>query len=139
MVYSAGVRIFRSPDIWMDRNRRYKVIVDGSAVGELWPKENGLFDFPPGEHRIHVKIDFMRSNEMTVSAESGEVLELSCTGRGSLPALFRTIFRRSSYLDLHRITPEERKAVAAIAEGRVPPIPRNLNSHPNSADSSNPP
>ena len=59
-----GVKIFRSPDIWMDRNRVYKVIIDSKAVGELWPRENGFFDLPPGEHRVQVKIDFMRSQEI---------------------------------------------------------------------------
>lgn len=135
MVNSAGVRIFRSPDIWMDRNRLYKVVVDGKTVGELWPKENGFFNLAPGEHRLFVKIDFMRSKELSIAFEPGETVELACRGGGSALALFRTIFRRSAYLDLHEITPEERETLAVIAKQRTPPAPRNLKISPDSSDS----
>jgi hypothetical protein len=110
----------------MDRNRVYKVLIDGSKVGELWPGKTGAFDISAGEHRIRVKIDFMGSKELTISPSAGEVIELSCNGHGSALALFNTIFRWNSYLDLRVMTVEESNERSGIAKRQEPPPPRNI-------------
>jgi hypothetical protein len=74
----------------MDRNRLYKVVIDQHEKGELWPGQRSSFDVQPGEHRVQVKIDFMRSNELAVTVQPGDAVELSCAGRGSAIALFNT-------------------------------------------------
>ncbi len=124
MPHSSSIRLYRAADIWMDRNRLYKVVIDGSIACELWPNQNIRIDVPPGQHNVRVKIDVMGSNEMAVQLEAGEVVELACRGNGSLLALFNTLFRRNSYLDLHFITPEE---TTNLQQSLVePPAPRDL-------------
>lgn len=121
---SQTIAVYRSPDIGMDRNRLYKVVIDEHEKGELWPGQRSSFDVPLGEHRVHLKIDYMRSNEVAVTVQPDEAIELTCTGRGSAIALFNTIFRRKAYLDLHVMTQEER-AAWEVARPKAPK-PRNL-------------
>jgi len=111
----------------MDRNRLYKVLIDGDEAGTAWPGQRLSFDVPSGEHRVAVKVDFMRSNELAVGAQAGEVVELACCGRGSAIALFNTIFRRNAYLDLHVMTAPERAASVSARPGTHKP--RNLGEH----------
>ena len=82
MPRSAAIRVYRAPDIWMDRNRLYKVIVDGAIVGEVWPGKSERISVEPGPHKVRVKVDFMKSNEMDVSAIDGQTVELACRGYG---------------------------------------------------------
>lgn len=126
MPQSARIRVFRAADIWMDRNRVYKVIIDDLVVGELWPAQSGSFDISAGQHRVRVKIDFMGSRELVVSANAGEVVELTCKGHGSAAAMFNTFFRRNSYVDLHVTSPEESQELSRIAKEKAPPPPRNI-------------
>ncbi len=110
----------------MDRNRVYKVVIDGSAVGELWPSQSEWFDVSSGEHLVRVRIDFMSSNELHVAPVEGEVLELACRGRSSPIAMFSTIFKRNSYLDLHVMTSKESEQFKNLGKGKEPPVPKNL-------------
>ena len=121
---SPTIAIYSSPDIGIDRNRVYKVVIDDHEVGEIWPGQRLSFDVPSGERRVLLKIDFMRSNELAVAPQAGDVIELTSTGKGSAIAFFNTIFRRKAYLDLHVMTSSERTAWEA-AQPR-PPTPRNL-------------
>jgi hypothetical protein len=100
MPKTSNISIFRSNDVWMDRNRVYKVLIDGEVSGELWPDKSETFRVRPGEHRVQVRIDFMKSNEFSTSIEDGQSLELQCSGKGSAMALFNTLFRRNAYLTL---------------------------------------
>jgi hypothetical protein len=123
---SPTIAVYRSPDIRVDRNRLYKVVIDGQEVGELWPGKRLSFNVPSGERRVLVKIDFMRSNELALAPQPGDVVDLTCTGTGSAIAFFNTIFRRKAYLDLHVMTQGER-AAWETAQPQVPK-PRNLGS-----------
>lgn len=107
----------------MDRNRLYKVTIDGRDEGEFWPNQRLSFDVGAGEHRVVVKIDFMRSNELVVPVQAGDVVDLTCSGRGSALALWNTFFRRKAYLDLHLMTPSEH----AAWEAALPPVPKPRN------------
>ena len=84
----------------MDRSRVYKVQIDGQVQDELWPNQTKTFWVAPGPHKVQVKIDFLKSNELSVTVEGGETVELLCKGHGSAMALFNTLFRRNAYLDL---------------------------------------
>jgi hypothetical protein len=97
---TSTIAVFRSNDIWMDRNRVYKVWIDGQTTGELWPNQRGTYLVTPGEHRVQVRINFMKSNEMPVLLVDGQTVELKCSGKGSARALLHTFFRRNAYLSL---------------------------------------
>jgi hypothetical protein len=111
----------------MDRNRVYKVVLDGTVAGELWPGKSERFSVEPGAHKVRVKIDFMKSNEMDISAVDGQTVELACRGHSSLLAMFNTVFNRNRYLNLDHMTTEEREQAARVVEGANRPLPRNLN------------
>lgn len=100
MKISATVKLKRFPDVWMDRNRLYRVLIDDTQVGELWPLETGSFFVSPGVHRVRVKIDFLRSNELVVDVGVGETVSVACRGQGSAMAVFNTFFRWNSYLTI---------------------------------------
>ena len=123
---SPTIAVYCSPDIRVDRNRLYKVVIDDHDAGDLWPGQRLSFDVPSGERRVLIKIDFMRSNELALAPQPGDVIDLTCTGRGSPIAFFTTIFRRRAYIDLHVMTPSERAAWEAAQPS--PPEPRNLRS-----------
>jgi len=123
VIVSPTIAVYRSPDIRVDRNRLYKVVIDDQEVGELLPGQRMSFDVASGERRVLVKIDFMRSNELALTPQPGDVVDLTCTGKGSPIAFFNTIFRRKAYLDLHVMTPSERAAWEAARPS--PPKPRN--------------
>src|SRR5258708_20724574 len=112
----------------MDRNRLYKVVIDDQEAGELWSGHRLSFDVPSGVRRILVKIDFMRSNELAPAPQPGDVIDLTCRGKGSPIAFFNTIFRRKAYLDLHVMTQRDRP-VSEAAKPHVPK-PRNLEGAP---------
>jgi hypothetical protein len=123
---SPTLTVYRSPDIWMDRNRLYRAVIDDQQVGELWPGQRLSFNVASGDRRVLVKMDFMRSNELVLAPQSGDVIDLTCTGRGSLVAFFNTLFRRRAYLDLRVMSSSERATWEAAQP--VPPKPRNLGS-----------
>lgn len=108
----------------MDRHRVYKVVIDGRQAGEMWPGQRLTLHVPSGARRIFVEIDVMRSNELVVSPQPGDVIDLTCRGFGSLLALFNTVFRRKAYLDLRVMTPAERAAGEAASS--PVPKPRNI-------------
>jgi hypothetical protein len=124
VIVSPTITVYRSPDIWVDRNRLYKVIIDDQEMGELWPGQRLSLDVPSGGRRIVVKIDLMRSNELALAVGPGDVIDLTCSGRGSPMAFFNSVFRRKVYLDLHVMTHAERTA-AEMAQPQAP-TPRNL-------------
>lgn len=104
MPNSSSIVVRRGNDIWMDRNRRYKVLIDGQVVGKLRKNQSESYGVTSGEHQVRVKIDFVKSNSLTVSVPVGQTLNLNCRGHGSLVALFNTLFRWNKYLDLEQVS-----------------------------------
>jgi hypothetical protein len=97
---SSTITVRRGNDIWMDRNRRYKVTIDDQVMGQLRKNQSESFEVACGEHRVRIRIDFLKSNELTISVQEGQTLDVYCRGHGSLVALFNTLFRWNKYLDL---------------------------------------
>ena len=118
--------VYRPSDIWFDRNRLYKVLIDDREVGGVWGAQSVAFDVPPGEHTVRIKIDFMGSNTVAVELQQLETAELACRGGGPFRALYTTVFFRNRYLDLHPMTEDERRDLERLREQRKPPVPRNL-------------
>ena len=100
MPKASSITVYRSDDVWMDRNRVYKIILDDRVVGELGPNQHESFRVEPGPHCVQVRIDFMSSNEQTISTVEGQTVELDCKGQGSGVALIKTVFRPRAYLKL---------------------------------------
>jgi hypothetical protein len=82
---SATIAVSRSANKWKDRLRGYRVVVDGETVAQV--KRGQRVDLPvkPGEHLVHLEVDWCRSPEVRVNAVAGEVVELFCGPSGALP------------------------------------------------------
>lgn len=101
---TSAITVRRGNDIWMDRNRQYKVLIDGQMVGNLWKNQSESYGVTSGEHQVRIKIDFLKSNALTVSIPVGQTVNLYCRGHGSLVALFNTLVRWNKYLDLDLVS-----------------------------------
>ncbi len=61
-----------------DVMRKYKVFVDGKMINTISSKELIEFELTPGEHDIHLKIDWCYSNVITVNVKENEDIQLIC-------------------------------------------------------------
>jgi hypothetical protein len=61
---------------WADRNRRYRLLIDGKEVARLKPEESFRTELGPGQHECEARLDFTRSPKVTVSGDSTTHLEL---------------------------------------------------------------
>jgi len=95
---------------YADRLRRYKVIVDGTSIGEVGNGETRRFSVSPGLHRVSLKIDWCGSKAVSFNLDEGEGLTLQARSslRGSrlLGALWYVLFAPNSYILLER-TPNQ--------------------------------
>jgi hypothetical protein len=79
----AIIRLTRKPTRWRDRGRRYVVLIDGEVVGKIKQGATADFAVEPGGHSLRLKIDWMGSDEITVRADEGQVVALTCAPSGS--------------------------------------------------------
>jgi hypothetical protein len=61
--------------------RTYKVVIDGTAVGDIRRGETKTFEVPPGRHEIHLEIDWAKSRNLELSLSAGDVASLTCSAR----------------------------------------------------------
>jgi hypothetical protein len=97
----ATLRITRGK-YYTDSLRAYKIIIDGETAGRI--KRNEVIEVPitPGLHKVVLKIDWCRSNELEVKIEERQSLDLVCgspmTGWRILLHPIYGIFLRNRYL-----------------------------------------
>jgi hypothetical protein len=61
--------------------RTYKVVIDGTAVADIRRGETKTFDVPPGQHEIHLEIDWATSRRLALKLSEGDVASLTCSAR----------------------------------------------------------
>ena len=92
---------------YADRLRDYRILCDGREIGRIRNAEARDFEIAPGEHRLLVKIDWCRSNEVQFSVHDGDTARFLCgnnlRGLRLLLAIFYVLFARKHYLLLRRI------------------------------------
>lgn len=64
-----------------DLFRTYRVVIDGTAVGDIRRGETKTFDVPPGQHEIHLEIDWAKSRPLALTLSDGYVASLTCSAR----------------------------------------------------------
>jgi hypothetical protein len=86
---------------WANRLRRYSILVDGSEVGTVRNGETVKIPVDPGQRIVQVKLDWCRSESLTVAVKPGQscVLEVGCISKSwhALEAL-TAIFSPHRYL-----------------------------------------
>ena len=61
-----------------DKQRSYKIIIDGKLYGCIKPGEIKDIDIALGEHTIYLKINWVRSNIINFTVSKNESVEFCC-------------------------------------------------------------
>jgi hypothetical protein len=94
---------------YADSIRAYKVVLDGTAIGEIRNGESKEFSIPAGTHQLEARIDWCKSRFITFQADPLDVphFVVKSNLRGpklfsALPQAFISLFVRDSWLSLSR-------------------------------------
>lgn len=71
-----NISIYRE-SAWRDKLRSYAILSDGKKVGSVKDGETSLIPLSQGRHDIAIKIDWQKSDALTVNIENGKVLKLN--------------------------------------------------------------
>lgn len=96
----ATIRVERERSGWTDRARAYRVFVDGVEVGRLANGESGDYPADPGRHELFLKIDWCRSEKLTLDLAQGEMATVRARARSPWGALYWISFGRHRYVDV---------------------------------------
>ncbi len=90
---------------YADLIRAYKVILDDNVIGEIRNGQQVVYDVAPGKHRLHLEIDWCRSNIVEFE-KNEENVEFECgsnlRGFKLLLGVLYATYLRNSYLWLKR-------------------------------------
>lgn len=94
------IRVVR-PSLLADTLRSYKILLNGNVAGSIG--HNGTLEIaaPAGTVTIEARIDWCRSNALTVNAVPGQTVEIEVRNNwGAFLGLWAVTFGRNSYLRL---------------------------------------
>ncbi len=57
--------------------RSYSIFVDGEKAGSVRDGSTAMFSLAPGSHDVSVKIDWKKSNTITITAETAKTIKLN--------------------------------------------------------------
>ncbi|QQE77234.1 hypothetical protein [Alicyclobacillus sp. SO9] len=101
------IRIKRAVSL-SDNLRNYHVVLDGTEIGSVGPGDTFEYSLNAGYHKIHLEIDWCRSNELEFEVKNDEVLDFKCGGLNGfkvLAVIWFITFGRNRYLWIKRMTP----------------------------------
>lgn len=78
------LHIHRAKANWKDLIRAYKIVVDGDELARVRNGQSIALELAPGEHEIHARIDWTRSNSVVVALTDGEPVHLGVANNVSL-------------------------------------------------------
>jgi len=101
---SATLCVRRAPAPWRDRKRAYKILIDGSVVGEVRDGADFQCRVPAGAHSIRMKIDWLGSSSLRFSVTAGQEVFFTCEPGGSAWTAILDVFRRGRpYISLRQV------------------------------------
>lgn len=88
--------------LFVDRNRKYKVMRDKECLGEIRDGETLIFDVPHGKQEIYFKLDWMRSNKIALDPKRRDEIKIrtgcNMTGMKALLTVLCVFLTPSKYL-----------------------------------------
>jgi hypothetical protein len=94
------IRVVR-PGAFADLIRSYDILLNGKSVGSIANKGTLEIAAPAGANTIEAKIDWGRSQPLTVEAAADQTVEIEVSNHwGPLLALWAITFGKNSYLVL---------------------------------------
>ena len=92
---------------YADRIRKYRVLVDGTEVGQVGDGESLTHEVQPGSHTVQAKIDWCGSRVLDIEVpESGSSVNLRSASRGWLvfAVIFFVVFYWNGYVVIEEAT-----------------------------------
>jgi hypothetical protein len=74
----SAIHIERDQNLWIDRARAYKVVIDDQPMGEIRRGQSAEFVLPPGPHELSLRIDWTRSEMIVLDLTSGQDAYFQC-------------------------------------------------------------
>ena len=100
---SGHLRVLR-PISSVDKYRSYKIMLDGTCLGEIGADQEVTFSVPAGSHSLSLKIDWCGSNSIAVNIQPGSIHTYAAAsnidGARVLLGFWYAIFKPMSYLRL---------------------------------------
>lgn len=91
---------------YADSSRAYKVFLNGQEVGVVENGMKSIFEIEPGEHLIHLKIDWCKTPQQKFNVKIDEKVNFECgsnlKGFKLLMTLFY-LFKPSKWIFLDRV------------------------------------
>lgn len=75
---SAELELVRARAGWADRWRSYQVLLDGVKVAKIRGGQTQVVPVEPGNHEVHLTIDWARSPSVDVDVGAGQRVRLKC-------------------------------------------------------------
>ena len=98
MSASAWIDVERKEGL-RDRARAYKVMIDGQEAGTIRHGSQESFQVTPGTQEVFLKIDWCRSQKLTVDVAGGQRATVTCVPSGTIwTAIFAIVFKPTSYI-----------------------------------------
>jgi hypothetical protein len=72
------IRVHRRSRGYVDRARKYKLMLDGVEVGRLKHGETLAVEAAPGRHRMHLAIDWCRSRFLDIDMAENDLVQVFC-------------------------------------------------------------
>ena len=89
---------------WIDRFRRYTVLIDGEEAGSIARGQRKSFVVAPGSHHLMLKIDWAHSEPLRVRLGEDEEVQLFCEPTANLlTGLYYTTRGRARYITLRPV------------------------------------
>ena len=92
------IRLVR-PSLLVDMLRSYRILVNGKEAGKISHNSALEISVAPGPVTIEARLDWTRSQPLTINAVPGQTLEIEVRNHwGASRALWAISFGRNSYL-----------------------------------------
>lgn len=102
---TARIRVERTASRKSDRLRAYKVVLDGLVVGKLKKGESVTLDTSPGDHELHLAIDWACSPKLDLELSAGQETHVRCwPAANPWLASYWTTFGRARYIAIEVTT-----------------------------------
>lgn len=86
---------------YADRVRKYKIFIDDIYIGDIANNETKKFTIPQGQHSLYFKIDWCKSNTLTITSDKNSkffTVSPNATGWKGLFAIAYITFFKNKYL-----------------------------------------
>jgi hypothetical protein len=99
----AYVEVERDANLWRDRVRAYRILIDGTEAGRVRCGSTWKLAVPPGPHSMRLAIDWCRSREAEFDVQPGETARFRCgVSAGSWRILYDMTIGWGRYISLRR-------------------------------------